>query len=209
MICFGVSQCDKLAVPTRGVRPGCATADYLFNVVFTRPLQMVEEGLRDKGMVLTFGHDEVLVSDILKPTDILELITDVTFVDDAMLPMIVPNSEVLNYIGKAMDILHMVVVSHCMGPNYGKGKTGVLVQLRGQGREQLSHVLYGEAGLQLKSARYGFQFSVERQCKHMETWCHSMRRCGQRLTEGCNNTNMRWDPCVGLYSRDVECDFNQ
>eukprot|EP00959_Pyramimonas_sp_CCMP1952_P115837 2421957-Pyramimonas_sp.AAC.1 len=80
-----------------------------------------------------------------------EQITDVTFVDDVLLPMIVPNSEVLDYVSKAMDILHMVFVSHCMEPNYGKGKTGVLVQLRGQGREQLRHVLYGEAGLQLKS----------------------------------------------------------
>eukprot|EP00959_Pyramimonas_sp_CCMP1952_P014249 301630-Pyramimonas_sp.AAC.1 len=53
-----------------------------------------------------------------------------------------------------------------MEPNYGRGKTGALFQLRGPNRESLREALYG-GEVSLTSVKYGFTFHIERHYKHM------------------------------------------
>eukprot|EP00959_Pyramimonas_sp_CCMP1952_P394178 8259303-Pyramimonas_sp.AAC.1 len=78
-----------------------------------------------------------------KSGDDVNPLVDITFVDDVIIPIVQENDCIIQSVKDAMDIMHASFVAHFMEPNYGRGKTGALFQLRGPNREPLREALYG------------------------------------------------------------------
>eukprot|EP00959_Pyramimonas_sp_CCMP1952_P380113 7963289-Pyramimonas_sp.AAC.1 len=71
-----------MGMSTRGTRPGCATADYLFNIVFTKPLGLVHRSLQAANLVLDLGRYQPECDMVSKSGDDMNPLVDITFVDD-------------------------------------------------------------------------------------------------------------------------------
>eukprot|EP00959_Pyramimonas_sp_CCMP1952_P069040 1441281-Pyramimonas_sp.AAC.1 len=155
-----------MGMPTRGTRPGCATVDYLFNIVFAKPLGLVHRSLQAANLVLDLGRYQPEYDMVSKSGDDMNPLVDITFVDDVMIPIVQENDCIIQSVKDAMDDMHASFVAHFMEPNYGRGKTGALFQLRGPNRESLREALYG-GEVSLTSDKYGFTFHIERHYKHM------------------------------------------
>eukprot|EP00959_Pyramimonas_sp_CCMP1952_P464487 9486698-Pyramimonas_sp.AAC.1 len=164
---FEVSHRDKLGAPTRGSRPGCGAADYLFNVVFARLLKMVEVRLADHGLLYRLDDARDRPGMCRAARAAASQIAGATYVDDVMAPTILENMNVIRHLHNIMGILPGSFVAHFMEPNYGRGKTGALVQLRGPQRGLLRAILDQDEVQVLANERNGFEFYVARQCNHM------------------------------------------
>ena len=130
------SQGNKVTVVQAGSRPGASWADVLFSFVYSRLLQRVRQEVVAMGCdspLLFSGMNELLPSAETAADERISL-SDATWADDTTLCTFDRDPEVL--LDKAKRVMASTLHYCCkygLVPNMSKGKSGLLLALRGKG----------------------------------------------------------------------------
>eukprot|EP00959_Pyramimonas_sp_CCMP1952_P117592 2458566-Pyramimonas_sp.AAC.1 len=100
---FGMADTEEVALSRRSTRPGNSLADYLFNVIFTKPLDYASEALKDQGLYYEVPERDSRHPSLSKHRTAQRILTDVSFVDDALFVVQAPNDTMLTAMRKTAD----------------------------------------------------------------------------------------------------------
>ena len=128
-----VPGADRYILPRTGSRPGDPLADTLFGFLMAKCMHRIAD---------RFDHDELTTvwSGPAKATPAL------AWVDDAVFHVEAPSIEILDKVTKALQIVHEEMLRMGLQPNYGVGKTEVLLSFKGKQATQVSQRFHREQG---------------------------------------------------------------
>ena len=139
---------EQIAVPFTGCQPGMPLADLLFNFAFARLLDRIKTCAKQAGIdcqVKSSGNHELL-GERDQHTEIM----DVSFVDDGAFLLANASPAILvQQVASLCDIIHHVCLVYGFMPNYKKGKSSVVLELRGKGAPDVKHAVYIENDMRI------------------------------------------------------------
>ena len=128
---FHTDGTELVARPRKGVKPGEALADLLFSLLLSPILARISSELDDLGLLLR----PVASTHIFAQDDSPEPVTDATFADDTafmvVLASVIDHQQARSSLSTAAGVIHRALASKGLIPNYGKGKSGVLLHVHG------------------------------------------------------------------------------
>lgn len=143
-------QIHKVALTTRGSRPGDPIADVLFNLVISRAMRQIEEKLREKGLLETLGlqqdqplpfrcrgYDQVSFCGQAWVDDLLFM----TSSDDP--------HEITSKVASIVTIAQQELATMGIEINLKQGKSEALIHMAGRDSRQLRRALHLEQGSQI------------------------------------------------------------
>ena len=133
-----ISNHTRLVATERGTRPGDAWADIVFNILFSQVLSQIGEVMKQRGALLelTSSTNRTLWPSDGDPQACVPLY-HTTWADDlALLLCINSNDRAENEVADATSVLLETLHQRGMTVTLGKGKTEILLLLRGPGAQQ-------------------------------------------------------------------------
>ncbi len=178
---FTARRSDDIAVALKGSRPGNGLADFFFNLIYAKPLAIIEEELRELGVVCDYTNAPRFEATMLGEAEVTPT-SDATYMDDTVL-MTVPhrNEALLHHVVQVAEIAHEVLTSFGFQVNYDKGKTGVSISLAGKGSQDAKLYFYGEPGRTVTLPTWGCKLHVEHQYRHLGSWLAHDGRAGPEI----------------------------
>lgn len=131
---------------TIGSRPGDSFADAVFTFLFSRVLHCFREKLQQHDLVEFIGVDKVFdpFETQIRASHPQEIYSGPVWMDDLCVALQAPSAEgVIHKAGVASSLLLDTLIEHAMSPNLSKGKTELLVSLRGRGVRRLKKEHFG------------------------------------------------------------------
>lgn len=145
---FTTPGLDTITHTRVGTRPGSCFADVFFNFLFAHVLQEVQEVLAEQGILtqIQWGGCRGLYMDT-EDTSHTATIAETVWADDLALYLqhADPNELIAN-LQESCAQLFNTCMKYGLTPNYAKGKTELLVALRGQGAVKARRRWFTDAG---------------------------------------------------------------
>ena len=133
-----------------GSRPGESLADVIFSVIYHQVLQQIRQEVHAHGLAEPLAYDGIPSPWIGDPVEEVWM-TDSTWADDTAFVAKAQDPETL-LLRTARLAEHVIDASrrHAMEPNLKKGKTEVMVSLRGKARKKVALKWFSSDGAVLK-----------------------------------------------------------
>eukprot|EP00959_Pyramimonas_sp_CCMP1952_P141276 2957165-Pyramimonas_sp.AAC.1 len=109
---------DQVAISRRSSRPGNGLADSLFNVTFTRPLSLAESTLIQADLCYRVPPAPEGAPRFTKGRDVKSVLSDVSFVDDALFAVQARADEMKRKMCRTVDIVHSAMAVYGFEINY-------------------------------------------------------------------------------------------
>eukprot|EP00973_Karenia_brevis_P006983 946669-Karenia_brevis.AAC.1 len=162
---------NHIARTNRGTMAGSALADLCFTVAMTKCLSRLRQSLCEAGIVCTVDSSELdpLWPSIHAKAAPSYTFTDVSFVDDTIVPVFAPASELLAKVTTALPIIHRVFSEHGFQLNYSRGKSEAMFKFFGPGSTKLKEqIMVGKGAIISFSIANGAKvMHVVSEYKHM------------------------------------------
>eukprot|EP00438_Fugacium_kawagutii_P032598 Skav233143 [mRNA] locus=scaffold1669:2417:6070:+ [translate_table: standard] len=140
-------ESTKIALTSRGSRPGDPVADVLFNLVMGRVMQQIESKLRDAGLLetLPIHSDKPLPYRCRGIADVSfsgqAWVDDLIFLTSSSTP-----EELCPRVGRITSIVQQELASMGIDMNLAKGKSEAIISLAGRNSRQLRRQLHLHEG---------------------------------------------------------------
>eukprot|EP00438_Fugacium_kawagutii_P006388 Skav214721 [mRNA] locus=scaffold2250:240981:245369:- [translate_table: standard] len=142
---------DRVALTTRGSRPGDPIADVLFNLVMSRAMTQIEEKLREHDLLECFSLDKDKPMPFRCHGTIQTQFSGQAWVDDLI--FMTSSSDPAVLCQKASQIVSIVqqeLATMGIEMNLARGKSEALIHLAGPGSRHLRRELHLEQGSMIK-----------------------------------------------------------
>jgi len=174
---FLINNNPNPSTVNRSTKQGDPLADLFFNFFMARILKNIRNALHASGYGL---HIPEVESAIFGHTHVVDA-TDVSYVDDSLFVHdFQDNLNVTDHIQNMVSIVCRALFSHCLVPNFKKGKSEVILALRGMHAKQAKKHVFFDLSALVRCQIYA---------NHVE-YVHvvpTYKHLGNHSTSTCNN----------------------